>query len=67
MGASVILGDPIIQGLGIPLMAGEIATRLISRMAVAVLYFMVYSRGLNTVKEPLPETSSSETEGTKSS
>ena len=39
-GAGVILFDPIFQGLAISLMAGEIASLLISRMAVPVLYFM---------------------------
>ncbi|MEX2382484.1 MAG: efflux RND transporter permease subunit [Opitutales bacterium] len=39
--ASVILPDPIFQGLAIALMAGEIASLLISRMAVPVIYFMV--------------------------
>ncbi len=39
-GAGVILADPIFQGLAISLMAGEIASLLISRMAVPVLYFM---------------------------
>jgi ABC-type molybdate transport system permease subunit len=40
VGASIILADPIFQGLAISLMAGEIASLLISRMAVPVLYFM---------------------------
>ncbi len=40
VGSSVILFDPIFQGLAISLMAGEIASLLISRMAVPVLYFM---------------------------
>jgi multidrug efflux pump subunit AcrB len=40
VGASVILADPIFQGLAISLMFGEIASLLISRMAVPVLYFM---------------------------
>jgi multidrug efflux pump subunit AcrB len=44
VGASVILADPIFQGLAISLMAGEIASLLISRMAVPVLYFIVYRR-----------------------
>jgi multidrug efflux pump subunit AcrB len=44
VGASVILADPIFQGLAISLMAGEIASLLISRMAVPVLYFMAYER-----------------------
>jgi len=42
VGASVILPDPIFQGLAISLMAGEIASTLISRLAVPVLYFMAW-------------------------
>ncbi|NLZ17651.1 MAG: efflux RND transporter permease subunit [Desulfobulbaceae bacterium] len=41
VGAAVILADPIFQGLAIALMFGEIASLLISRMAVPVLYFML--------------------------
>lgn len=41
VGASVILADPIFQGLAISLMFGEIASLLISRLAVPVLYFMI--------------------------
>ena len=44
IGASVILNDPIFQGLALSLMAGEVASLLISRFAVPVLYFMVFSR-----------------------
>jgi multidrug efflux pump subunit AcrB len=44
IGASVILADPIFQGLAISLMAGEIASLLISRMAVPVLYYMANRR-----------------------
>jgi multidrug efflux pump subunit AcrB len=44
VGAAVILADPIFQGLAISLMAGEIASLLISRMAVPVLYFMACSK-----------------------
>jgi multidrug efflux pump subunit AcrB len=40
VGAGVILFDPIFQGLAISLMAGEVASLLISRMAVPVLYYM---------------------------
>lgn len=40
VGAGVILFDPIFQGLAISLMAGEIASLLISRMAVPILYFL---------------------------
>jgi len=41
VGAGVILFDPIFQGLAISLMAGEIASLLISRMAVPVIFYMV--------------------------
>ena len=44
VGGAVILADPIFQGLAISLMAGEIASLLISRMAVPVLYFMAHSK-----------------------
>lgn len=44
VGASVILADPIFQGLAIALIAGEIASLLISRMAVPVLYYMAYRK-----------------------
>jgi len=40
VGAAVILFDPIFQGLAISLMAGEVASTLLSRMAVPVLYYM---------------------------
>ena len=41
VGAGVILFDPIFQGLAISLMAGEVASLLLSRMAVPVLYFLM--------------------------
>lgn len=41
IGASVILADPIFQGLAISLMFGEIASLLVSRMAVPVMYYVV--------------------------
>jgi len=41
VGSSVILFDPIFQGLAIALMAGEIASLLLSRMTVPVIYFVV--------------------------
>jgi multidrug efflux pump subunit AcrB len=40
VGASVILFDPIFQGLALSLMAGEVASTLLSRMAVPVLYYL---------------------------
>jgi multidrug efflux pump subunit AcrB len=44
VGASVILFDPIFQGLALSLMAGELASLLISRVAVPVLYSMLARR-----------------------
>ena len=40
VGAFVILFDPIFQGLAISLMAGEVASTFLSRMAVPVLYYL---------------------------
>ena len=40
VGASVILFDPIFQGLAISLMAGEVASTVLSRITVPVLYYM---------------------------
>jgi multidrug efflux pump subunit AcrB len=40
VGAAVILFDPIFQGLAISLMAGEVASLLLSRVTVPVLYFL---------------------------
>lgn len=45
VGASVILFDPIFQGRAISLMGGEVASLLISRMAIPVHYFMAYKQG----------------------
>ena len=41
VGAGVILFDPIFQGLAISLMAGEVASLLLSRMTVPVLYYVM--------------------------
>jgi multidrug efflux pump subunit AcrB len=40
VGASVILSDPIFQGLALSLIAGEVASTFLSRLAVPVLYYM---------------------------
>ena len=45
VGAIVILFDPIFQGLAISLMAGEVASTLLSRMTVPVLYYMSERHG----------------------
>lgn len=44
IGSSVVLFDPIFQGLAISLMAGEVASTLLSRIAVPVLYYKVQQR-----------------------
>ncbi len=46
VGASVILFDPIFQGLAIALMAGEIASLALSRMTVPIVYYIVNRRKL---------------------
>jgi multidrug efflux pump subunit AcrB len=43
-GSSVILFDPIFQGLAIALMAGEIASLALSRMTVPILYYLIERR-----------------------
>jgi multidrug efflux pump subunit AcrB len=50
VGASVILFDPIFQGLAISLMAGEVASLLLSRMTVPILFFL--SEGRKRRHEP---------------
>jgi multidrug efflux pump subunit AcrB len=40
VGAGVILFDPIFQGLAISLIAGEVASLLLSRMTVPVLFYL---------------------------
>jgi len=44
VGSIVILFDPIFQGLAISLMAGEVASLLLSRMAVPILYYIIMQR-----------------------
>lgn len=44
VGSSVILFDPIFQGMAISLMAGEVAATLLSRTMVPVLYYMLKNR-----------------------
>jgi multidrug efflux pump subunit AcrB len=54
VGASVILFDPIFQGLALSLMAGEVASTVLSRMAVPVLYYLS-QRGHSSSPAPLHE------------
>ncbi len=48
VGASVILFDPIFQGLALSLMAGEVASTVLSRMAVPVLYYLSQRESIST-------------------
>ena len=54
VGASVMLADPIFQGLAISLMAGEVASLLLSRMTVPILFF-VTERAKHRHKARFPE------------
>jgi multidrug efflux pump subunit AcrB len=56
VGASVILFDPIFQGLAISLMAGEVASTVLSRITVPILYYMS-ERGTAATATPLAENS----------
>jgi multidrug efflux pump subunit AcrB len=44
VGASVILSDPIFQGLALSLIAGEVASTFLSRLTVPLLYYMANLR-----------------------
>ena len=46
VGASVILFDPIFQGLALSLMAGEVASLFLSRMTVPILYYLSRRKAL---------------------
>ena len=59
VGAGVILFDPIFQGLAISLMAGEVASLLLSRMTVPVMYYVTNRRFAGrqpTTSSPAPFT-----------
>lgn len=59
VGSFVILFDPIFQGLAIALMAGEIASTVLSRLAVPVLYYLMKRQELshNPGSRPSPDDS----------
>jgi multidrug efflux pump subunit AcrB len=57
VGSAVILFDPIFQGLALALMAGEIASLLLSRMAVPVMYHLMGRRALASEEIPHVELS----------
>ena len=49
VGSSVILFDPIFQGMAISLMAGEVASTLLSRTLVPVLCYLTKKRDLEKI------------------
>src|SRR6188768_2343932 len=57
VGSAVILFDPIFQGLAISLMAGEIASLLLSRVTVPVLFFISHRRRIDVASGELPSSS----------
>ena len=54
IGASVILADPIFQGLGLSLIAGGVASTFLSWPAVPVLYYMM-NAGKSQTKKLSPQ------------
>jgi multidrug efflux pump subunit AcrB len=52
VGSAVILFDPIFQGLAISLMAGEVASLLLSRMTVPVLFYRMKRHELRRAAKP---------------
>ena len=65
VGSAVILFDPIFQGLAISLMAGEVASLLLSRMTVPVLFYMSERKKHERppVEPRIPEAETSEDTG----
>jgi multidrug efflux pump subunit AcrB len=57
VGAGVILFDPIFQGLAIALMAGEVASLLLSRMTVPLLYYSLRSHQEKRARMESPDAS----------
>jgi multidrug efflux pump subunit AcrB len=52
-GSAVILFDPIFQGLAISLMAGEVASLLLSRMTVPITYYMTHRTRPASAADPV--------------
>jgi multidrug efflux pump subunit AcrB len=54
VGSAVMLFDPIFQGLAISLMAGEVASLLLSRMTVPITYYMTHRHAAAPVSVATP-------------
>jgi multidrug efflux pump subunit AcrB len=52
VGASVILTDPIFQGLAVSLIAGAVASTFLSWPTIPILYYMVHSRSESETEPP---------------
>jgi len=52
VGSAVMLFDPIFQGLAISLMAGEVASLLLSRMTVPITYYLTHRHATPSVTAP---------------
>jgi multidrug efflux pump subunit AcrB len=52
-GSAVILFDPIFQGLAISLMAGEVASLLLSRMTVPITFYMTHRAQRTPASTPM--------------
>jgi len=56
VGSSVMLADPIFQGLAVSLIFGEVAATILSRFAVPVLYYWFVGKSrVNAIKSELAE------------
>ncbi len=55
VGSAIILADPIFQGLAISLMAGEVASLLLSRSAVPILYYKLWRSQKTNQKDAKPK------------
>jgi multidrug efflux pump subunit AcrB len=60
VGAGVILFDPIFQGLAIALIAGEVASLIISPVAVPLLYYMANRKKFESMPHSKPAIDSAE-------
>ncbi|MEZ5284264.1 MAG: efflux RND transporter permease subunit [Vicinamibacterales bacterium] len=52
VGSAVMLFDPIFRGLAISLMAGEVASLLLSRMTVPITYYLTHRHAAAAATEP---------------
>jgi multidrug efflux pump subunit AcrB len=52
VGASVILTDPIFQGLAVSLMAGAIASTFLSWPTIPILYYMIHAGHEGSIEHP---------------